>query len=146
MTDNGLMMRQLVELNSMNLDQLREKYAELYGEETKNASVRGLRQRLAYRVQEVFLGGLSPEDERKLEAIALRDPTANLESKTAPVKRGVIPCGTRFSREWHGKVYEVIATGRGTFEYKGCYYRSLSAVAKKITGTNWNGKKFFGIR
>lgn len=146
MTDSGLMMRQLVELNRMSLSELKEKYAELYGEETKCASVKGLRQRLAYRLQEVFLGGLSPEDERKLEAIALRDPTANLEMKATPVKRGVIPCGTRFSREWHGKVYEVIATGQGTFEYNGCYYRSLTAVANKITGTSWNGKKFFGVR
>lgn len=54
--------------------------------------------------------------------------------------------GTRLRREWKGKTYEVIVRDDGSFEYNGEIYRSLSSVASGITGTHWNGKKFFGVK
>ena len=57
----------------------------------------------------------------------------------APIKSG-----TRFSRQWHGEVYHVIVTDNG-FEYGGALYTSLSAIARRITGTAWSGPKFFGL-
>lgn len=144
MPDIKIVTRQLAALGQMDLNELKEKYAELYGSETRTASVQSLRRRLAYRIQEVYYGGLSDGEKASLEQIARRDPVANLDSVKLPP--GAIPRGTRFSREWHGKVYEVVATGQGTYEYAGCFYRSLSAVARIITGTKWNGKKFFGIK
>lgn len=54
--------------------------------------------------------------------------------------------GTRYQRVWKGKKYEVIVLGDGTFEYDGTVYQSLSAIAREITGTRWNGKLFFGVK
>ena len=54
--------------------------------------------------------------------------------------------GARIVKEWKGKIYTVIITADGRYEYDGEVYRSLSAVADKITGTHWNGKKFFGVK
>ena len=144
MPDVKIVTRQLAVLSQMDVKELQEKYAELYGYETKLTSIQSLRRRLAYRIQEVYYGGLSKEEKESLEQRARRDPLANLDNVKLPP--GMIPRGTRFSREWHGKVYEVIATGQGTYEYAGCTYRSLTAITQAITGTKWNGKKFFGIR
>ena len=54
--------------------------------------------------------------------------------------------GTRFQRDWKGKTYEVIVHEDGQYEYDGVKYRSLSAIADRITGSHWNGKKFFGVK
>ena len=142
MPEKNVVLRQLASLNHMNLYELRDKYAEMYGCETKMTSAEFLRRRLAYRIQEIYYGGLSQDDQQKLEMIAETDPAANLTNKR---RSGMLPRGTRLSREWHGAVYEVTATGAGTFEYKGHTYRSLSAIACLITGSKWNGKQFFGV-
>ena len=60
-------------------------------------------------------------------------------------KNGVPVAGTRIVRDWHGKRHEVTVT-EGGFEYEGRRYRSLSAIARAITGTRWNGPAFFGLR
>jgi len=57
----------------------------------------------------------------------------------------VIKSGTKFIRQWQGKAHEVEAIG-SAFIYKGENYKSLSAIARKITGTQWNGKLFFGVK
>ena len=78
-----------------------------------------------------------------LEQIADGDPQANLRYG----KNGVSHvCGTRYQRVWKGKKYEVTALGNGKFEYDGTVYQSLSAIAREITGTRWNGKLFFGVK
>ena len=142
MPEKNVVLRQLANLNQMNLYELREKYEELCGCATKATSVEYLRRRLAYRIQEIYYGGLTNEENQILAQIARADPASNL-SKTKQAK--YLPRGTILSREWHGAVYEVTATGAGTFEYKGHFYRSLSAVAEQITGTKWNGREFFGV-
>ncbi len=142
MPEKHIVLRQLANLNRMDLKELREKYEELYGSETKATSVEFLRRRLAYRIQEVNYGGLTEEDHWKLEMIARSDPAANLATRR---QTRFLPRGTRVSREWHGSVYEVTSTGTGSYEFKGRLYRSLSAVAEQITGTKWNGKQFFGV-
>lgn len=57
----------------------------------------------------------------------------------------IVKSGTKFIRQWQGKTHEVEAAG-STFIYKGDSYKSLSAIARKITGTQWNGKLFFGVK
>ena len=57
----------------------------------------------------------------------------------------VVKSGTKFIRQWQGKTHEVEATG-SAFVYNGENYKSLSAVARKITDTQWNGKLFFGVK
>ena len=61
-------------------------------------------------------------------------------------KAKAITRGTRVYRDWKGKRYEVFIRDDGKFEYDGTLYRSLSAIAGVITGTHWNGKKFFGVK
>ena len=62
------------------------------------------------------------------------------------MKPRVFVNGTRLCRDWKGKTYEVVVREDGTFEYNGEIYRSLTSVAGVITGTHWNGKKFFGVK
>ena len=64
--------------------------------------------------------------------------------KLKPNAGGILP-GTRFERDWKGEIHVVVATATG-FEYKNQNFRSLSGVAFAITGTQWNGKKFFGVK
>ena len=78
-----------------------------------------------------------------LEGIADKDPLANL--RTITVKRRAKVRGTKLYRIWKGKQYEVMVGKDGKFIFDGETYKSLSAVARKITGTKWNGKKFFGV-
>lgn len=144
MIENSIVTRQLAAIGSMDIHELREKHAEFYGCETTAINVAMLRKRLAYRIQEVHFGGLTAAEKGILEAIASKDAKAKMEKvKPSP---GVIVAGTRFSREWHGRLYEVVAVAEGKFEYEGRLFRSLSAVAREITGTQWNGRVFFGIK
>ena len=66
---------------------------------------------------------------------------------TAPERRtlAALRDGTKIVREWHGQEYEVTVRGE-KYEFQGKLYRSLSGVARAITGTNWNGNEFFGIK
>jgi hypothetical protein len=86
-------------------------------------------------------GGLSVATRRRLRAIA--EGARNGES--VPISGSLkIKPGTRLVRAWGGKVHTVTAVPRG-FEYQGQRYRSLSAIARAITGTSWNGRVFFGV-
>lgn len=136
--------RQLELLDLTNQAELREKFCELFGFEPGQTNIVNLRRRLAYRIQELHFGGLSDNDKEILIRIADGDPMANLQNKA----KGMISKlrGTRYQRVWKGKKYEVIVLGDGTFEYDGTVYQSLSAIAREITGTRWNGKLFFGVK
>ena len=136
--------RQLESLDLMNQAELREKFCDLFGFEPGQTNIVNLRRRLAYRIQELHFGGLSDNDKEILIRIADGDPMANLQNKA----KGMISKlrGTRYQRVWKGKKYEVIVLGDGTFEYDGTVYQSLSAIAREITGTRWNGKLFFGVK
>lgn len=136
--------RQLELLDLMNQAELREKFCDLFGFEPGQTNIVNLRRRLAYRIQELHFGGLSDNDKEILIRIADGDPMANLQNKA----KGMISKlrGTRYQRVWKGKKYEVIVLGDGTFEYDGTVYQSLSAIAREITGTRWNGKLFFGVK
>ncbi len=139
-----LIRRQIAAVNVMLMPELQAKFLELHGFDCGQTTSRNLRKRIAYRLQEIYFGGLSDADVEILETIADNDPLANLEQ--APAKRLTKTPGTRFCRVWKGVMHEVIAVGDGNFEYDGRQYKSLSAVARKITGTRWNGKLFFGVR
>lgn len=97
---------------------------------------------LAYRIQEKEFGGLSHRARQRLKAIA-----AGLE----PRRKGTIPKladpnpGTRLVRTWRGETHEVVCR-EGLYLYRGEEYRSLSKIAKTITGTHWSGPAFFGSK
>ena len=144
MDKNFIMKKEIAALEDASVAELKEKFSELFGFECGATNARNLRARLAYKLQEIFLGGLSEEDKATLDAIADKDPAANL--KAVPNTPKAVSKGTRLRRDWKGKTYEVFVRDDGKFEYDGAVYRSLSAVATEITGTHWNGKKFFGVK
>jgi hypothetical protein len=140
-------LRQLAMLKSMSLEQLREKWLDLYGAEPPKYKKQFLIKRLAYRIQELFYGGLSEQTKAHLRRVALNDPVATVKRRIPEERKNneaLLP-GTRLVRIWNYRRYEVVAQLEG-FEYDGRMFKSLSAVARKITGTRWNGKVFFGLK
>jgi hypothetical protein len=97
---------------------------------------------LAYRMQEQILGGLKPSTLTELRRIARGLEKANGSTKRRIRSRA--KTGTRFIRQWHGEIHEVSVAESG-YEYRGITYRSLSKIARDITGTRWSGPVFFGI-
>ena len=98
---------------------------------------------LAYRIQELAYGGLKPSIRAELRQIArslMKDPA----SSELLIRPRIKP-GTRLLREWRGVTHAVFVTSSG-YEYGGASYRSLSEIARKITGTRWSGPAFFGLR
>ncbi len=128
---------ELARLQIMELDELKDKWRELYNREAPDCGKLFLKHQLAFRIQELQYGGISETTQAALVEI---DNTP----KVRPNNGGFLP-GTKFEREWKGKLYVVKATSDG-FELNGQNYKSLSGAAFAITGTQWNGKKFFGVK
>jgi hypothetical protein len=135
----------------MNTPELLAKYRELFGEPSRSRNKNHLRRRLSWRLQELVHGGLAP---RALELItALGDELPERwrqrmakepPEPAAPRDPRMPPPGSRLSRVYRGASHTVVVCEDGV-EYQGVRYRSLSAVAKQITGTAWNGFTFFGV-
>ncbi len=103
---------------------------------------------VAYRIQEQANGGLSPETGRRLTTIAAaleRDPTYTPLSELRITSELRIKPGTRLIRRWKGEMHRVTVLDHG-LDYRGRHYRSLSEIAREITGTRWSGPLFFGLR
>jgi hypothetical protein len=97
---------------------------------------------ISYKLQERAYGGLSKATARKLEH-ANADPQSRGAAK--PVQPISLRPGTRLVREWRGVTHMVLIHADG-IEWRGQRYRSLSVVARKITGARWSGPRFFGLR
>ena len=136
--------RQIDALERKSLSELQAQFEELYGFVPGDTNAKNLRQRIAYRLQEITLGGLSEADAALLDRIADEDLLANLRPDTA--RNNALGRGVRYRRVWQDKEHEAVSLGNGRFEYNGQEYRSLSAVAKVITGKKWNGLLFFGVK
>ena len=120
----------------MNIDQLRALWHERRGEEAPTALSKDLIARaLAHWAQEERLGGLSPRLLRLLASV----------SNTGSQRIRHLKIGSIIARQYQGRLYEVTVVPDG-FCWQGQVYSSLSTVAQKITGTNWNGPRFFGLR
>ncbi len=123
---------------------LKQQWRELFGAEPPPYSRKFLESRLAYRIQELAYGGLRPETVQRLEALGEQIDGKNVTLRR--VRREQRPiAGTRLLREWQG-VEHVVTVQRDGFEWQGRPYQSLSAIARAITGTRWNGWTFFGLR
>jgi hypothetical protein len=119
---------------------LKEEWAHRHGAPAPNLSPDLLRLGIGYRLQEQRLGGLSRSTRSLLRQMAAR--AAKPEPKAA-VPRKLMP-GTRLVRDWHGVGHTVVVLEDG-FEYGGRHWSSLTAIAKAITGSHWNGPRFFGL-
>jgi hypothetical protein len=133
----------LSRLPKLDIRELREEWRVLYKTDVSPHLSRELLIRaVAYRIQEVALGGLRPESQRQLRQIAME-----LKQTGAAAKRfrPQLKPGTRLMREWQGRTYEVVVHDDG-LSWQGTHFRSLSAIARKITGTAWSGPLFFGLK
>jgi Protein of unknown function (DUF2924) len=135
---------QIAQLRALSRQQLLNMWQKLYD----RAAPPGIRRELlvpflAYRMQEHAYGGLKSSARSELRRIA-RDLEKSTGS-TRLILRPKIKAGTRLLREWRGQTHEVIATESG-YEYCGVGYRSLSEIARKVTGTRWSGPAFFGLK
>jgi hypothetical protein len=133
----------LSRLPTLEIGELRQQWRALYKAEASPHLSRELLVRaVAYRMQEVALRGLRPVRQRQLRQIAQHFKETGEATIHA---RPELKPGTRLVREWQGRTYEVLVLDDG-FSWQGTHHRSLSALARKITGTAWSGPLFFGLK
>lgn len=130
-------------LSELDLAELRRLWTELLGTEPLARISRELMTRaVAHRLQEQKEGGLSAKEHRLLDRLA-----GELETKgtiTSVARSVSAKTGTRLVREWQGTLHEVVILDGG-YLWKGRTYRSLSEIARSITGARWSGPRFFGL-
>ena len=147
-------LRQIAELQRLPMSELIERWRVLMGTDPPSYNRPFLLKRLIYRVQELAFGGLPmhayQEMDRALteagyDALGAAILPGHAQSPAPFRKPGLPVIGTRLVREWNGRQYEVLTTRDG-FDFEGRPYKSLTAITKAITGTHWNGPRFFGLR
>ncbi len=137
---------------------LQARYEELFGEATRSANRAHLFRRIAWRLQAKAHGDLSERARQRAEELAeeaalrLRAPRrfwqedGSVGLEPPPVRDSRLPpLGTVLKREYGGGTIEVTVRAAG-FEYRNQVYSSLSQLAQQVTGTRWNGYRFFGLR
>jgi len=137
----------LARIGRMDVGELRDQWRALYGSEPPASYAKAqLVRRLAWRVQELRFGGLSDRARHQLREIADGDELAGGKKRPPnPRKRRRLASGTRLVRQWRGVEHIVIALAGGGLEWDGRRYRTLSAVAKAMTGQHVSGPRFFGL-
>jgi hypothetical protein len=142
MASNTVLAR-LAALKTAPAHELKQQWRDLFETEPPPYNRRFLESRLAYRIQELVYGGLKPETVQRLEALGEQLASGKVPRQFDRDTRPI--AGTRLIREWQG--IEHCVTVRGDdYEYQGRPYKSLSAIARAITGTRWNGWIFFGLK
>jgi hypothetical protein len=128
-------------LQSLDPIALREEWRKLKASDPPRVSRDLMLRSLAYALQVKSFGGLSPSTIRKLEASSegMSEAPRNFEQQ-----KSALSAGARLVREWHGRTYGVEVIQEG-FLFEGKTYRSLSEIARKITGSHWSGPRFFGL-
>lgn len=132
-------------LQKMAMPDLVIQYRTVFGKDPRVKNRQWLWRRVAWKIQEIAFGGLSNVAKRRIdELIAEMDLPFGLDAAAAQSRPGAPTPGTTLTRLWHGREIAVRVLDRG-FEWDGVPYRSLTAVAKAVTGTHWNGRLFFGV-
>ncbi|MBF0188472.1 MAG: DUF2924 domain-containing protein [Magnetococcales bacterium] len=141
---NNKVLKQITEIKTMTMAELRDRWRTLYETTPPPYNKAFLVRRLIYRVQELACGGLSEEIRQRMEDSSGNGKDPNLQTPLTSSGENMLT-GTTLIREWKGVDHCVTVLDDG-FEYQGRRFNSLSAVARSITGTRWNGKVFFGIK
>ena len=129
-------------LASLDSAQLRAEWRRLYRSHPPKGLSRDLLIRaIAYKLQERAVGGLGKATLRRLKSVTRK---LKAEGKLVSDRRLSLKSGARLVREWGGETHSVLVLEDG-FEYRGQRYRSLSQIARLITGAHWSGPRFFGI-
>ena len=150
---------QVKQLDTMTVPQLREKWREIFGVETKQRHRRYLQKRLAWEIQSRHFGGLPPEMQQRVDELRKEFETSdpktwfamarhNVEARRRQAPRvrdrRLPPPGTALTRDYKDQRLTVTVSEDG-FVYEGRPYRSLSAIAREITGSHISGPAFFGL-
>ena len=135
-------LREINALQFCDKSDLDKRYEELFGKPPRCRKMQILRSEIAYKIQENYYGELDAEHKSKLDETAAALGKDDGWRRKKP--KGYLP-GTRIVKTWHGKTYEVTVRSDNMFEHDGELFKSLSAVARKITGTRWSGRTFFGL-
>jgi hypothetical protein len=147
MTTTSPVLKQIAGLPKLSHAELKSLWREYFGVEPpayrRGFLVRGL----AHRIQELTYGGLKPVYQARLDAMieGTEKPNGSGRPGRRPRQEVNLLEGTKLVREWRGVTHEVTVI-EGGYEHQGKRYRSLSAVARAITGTQWSGPLFFGLR
>jgi len=163
--------KEVAALGDLSREELAARWAKIYGCPPPKGVKRGLLERgAAWHLQARYLGGFSPRARKAFRDAVRIDCVTGLFSASGaigivdiaskeiapqssrPAKCGDIPVaqmpallpGTRLVREWNGRTH-IVDVGDNGFVFDGKTYRSLSAIAKRITGTHWSGPRFFGL-
>ncbi len=145
MTTHDLIPARLAALKTIPTLALKAQWRDLFETEPPPFNRRYLESRLAYRIQELTYGGLKQETIRRLEQLGEELDGGDKKKRSIRFDRDRPITGTRLLREWQG-VEQIVSVTQGGFEWQGRPYRSLSAIARAITGTRWNGWVFFGLK
>ena len=143
MTDRERMKAKIAQIEDMKYPELCAMFAELFDGAVCPTNTRTLRNRLIYKVQEMHLGGLSQGDLQLLIEISGQ---RGIKIDGGPSAKSPTTSVIHYIREWKGKKYDVTEVSESCYVLDGAQYKSLSAVARAITGTRWNGKLFFGVK
>ena len=132
-------LRQISALPQMEYQELKKMWDGMFDHPPRSSRKEYMVRRLAYRIQELKEGSLSEETRDRLKALKRRNESFGKHSKYMPSP------GTILEREYDGMMHRVTVLPEG-FEYGNVIYSSLSKVARAITGTQWSGPKFFGLK
>lgn len=136
------MAQEIAQLPTLGASALRQRWAQLLGDDPPpNLGRKMMVQAIAYRLQERAFGGLKPSTLRILDRVV--DGSGSDGSKRAPAPKP--SAGTVLIRQWGGVTHRVSVLDDDVV-YRGRRYKSLSEVARVITGTHWSGPMFFGLR
>ncbi len=141
--DSEALAAEIAGLSKLGINELRERWKAMYGKAPSRDIGRSfLTRAVAYRLQEPAYGGLKPSTRRLLAQVAEETATGS-SSKQPQIRRA--RSGTILIREWQGNAHRVTMLDDGV-SFNGKHYRSLSEVAREITGSRWSGPRFFGLR
>lgn len=139
MMDND---RHLAALARMSPSQLRAAWREHHRAPAPDIGPDLLRRGIAWKIQSRVHGGLPSSTRKSIDAALNRLQKTGQVASPRDLR---LKAGTRLVREWRGNSYHVLVTGDG-FEHEGRRYESLSHIARAITGAQWSGPRFFGLR
>ena len=126
-------------LKGLNAAQLQALWRALFKTRRRPQSRDLVIREIAHHLQEKAHGGLSTRAQNQLDRLA----TGKIQQ---PVNKYSFDSNSQIVREWNGKKYQVTVLGKNAFQYDGRVYKTLSAIAKDITGAHWSGPLFFGLR
>lgn len=152
--------KEVAQMQRMTVNELQRKFAEVHGEQPRGRNKQWLIKRIAWRLQANEEGGLSERALRRAAELAndadLRltaprpprnqpaDAATTIAAPPIPLDKRLPMPGTLLVRDYKGRRLQVLVLADG-FQFEGEKYKSLSAVAKAVTGTHWNGYHFFNL-